>query len=61
MRIRPQLTIEDVLRLHEGIEWTCPPGSEGRGVALEEVHQLYLNQAALLRRHRQLPNDRPPH
>ena len=54
MRVRPKLTIEAVLSLHESIERACPPGSGARGYAQERAHQIYLAYAARLKRRRQL-------
>jgi hypothetical protein len=58
MKARPQVTIEKVLVLHEKLERRHPPGSTGRGEALEDVHRYLLRHAEILRKRRQLPNNR---
>lgn len=58
MKARPQVTIEAVLELHVKLERRHPPGSPGRGAALEDVHRYLLRHADELRRRRRLPNAR---
>ena len=58
MRVRPGVTIEEVLEAHESIEREHPPGSKSRGRVLEQYHQLLLDFAVSIRLRRQAPNKR---